>query len=777
VIVEDLDSYSCPKCGERLLYYPCFDCYEFYCLKCHQKCECGQHPIEVDIDRTISKLPNSWYKLMISEGVYEEIPRMGLITKEEDLFRFVDLLMDQKDPIVYDVETNGLDLFKQSRIIGYAFYLPEPDVSVYIPVRHKPMEHSCLRWKPLTDQPTARKRQFPPDQLRFPDGVVYEQVKGKNHPINLNLGTDIVAEALQPFFTSGTMVLGYNIKFDKHATEVEGIEFTNPTYDLMLAAHLDDENEMSYEMEHIGPKYCGPEANKADQALLEWARERWGKNTAMKTVKGRLDECPLYLVSEYAQQDCRIPWQLLQVLKRKLKKQNLTTLSKEIATDYNEAIGRMERVGILVDREKARESIEFAEEKTRQLFENMVDCVGFEFNPGSSMQLCKILGLRSSNKEHLEKCDHPLVPLLQEWRQWNKAVTTYYRPWLSMCDDSGRVHPNIVIHGTVAGRCSCRRPNFQNLPRMDERTVYDVRRAIVARPGYVLLSRDMSQIELRMAAHYCEDPTWMKVYAESGDIHQSTADLLSYLGVTRQDAKTINFAMLYGMGADALSTSLRISHQRAKEILYRFRDSKPRLVRLAREVERQAREWGHIELWTGRRRRYPFKWMTHTALNNLIQGAAAEILRHCIQDLDKMLFGSNCHMILQIHDDILFELPEEELDHWAPRIRAVMDRDWGFKVPVISEGKAGKVWSDMVKIDDPFRIGDRVEIEMSYAVHDELRFTGTVVANADPKKLTTFMPLPGRTMDVKTDGGGIKSVIFGTDKAKKIKEEAIERAA
>jgi DNA polymerase-1 len=458
--------------------------------------------------------------------------------------------------------------------------------------------------------------------------------------------------------------------------------------------------------------------------------EEWAKAHKITNVKAHLAEAPLWLVAEYAMQDCILTWELAEYYKLALRREKPTVfeglpfgdkslfrLWLEIGGSYNDSIQRMEKNGLRVDRELVAESINMAEQKVDGLYQSMAKEVGRDFNPRSNPELRKILHLPKTNKAYLATSAHPLIPLLEEYRQWTRMLTTYYRPWLQLADENGYLHPSLLIHGTVAGRLSCRLPNMQNLPRLSD--IYDVRRAIVAPEGKVLLEADLSQAELRLTTHYCMDPTWVEVYMNGGDIHQSTSDLLGLSDVYgkaegRQVSKTLNFAMLYGMGAEALSSTLTMAGlptaiDRAKQILFQFRGNKPTLVKLCKDLQSFARNHRYIELWTGRRRHYPYprfygmKDDTHSAPNNLIQGGVAELMRCIITDLDR-LFEANRgqmdtpRMHLQVHDSILFSMKPSSVNRWLPIISTVMQESYRFRVPMKADFKVGESWASLKKV-------------------------------------------------------------------------------
>jgi DNA polymerase-1 len=469
-------------------------------------------------------------------------------------------------PVVIDVETTGVDPWPlgtkpADRIIGIAVFLSSTKTSWYIPTRHNP--RACFEpyWYAAEKQPTARKQKFPPNQRRRADGAVEELARWEDYR---DRNCDDCGDRLTRARVFGDIlgdpnqvVINHNLKFDFHMFEGEGFDIRCQWFDTMPIAHLLDENCNAYTLEYLGQLYCGE--GKATDELAEWAKAH-----KIHNPKECLADCPLTLVARYAMGDVELTWKLANRLQRHLKEQGLAHLVPEINV-YNRVIAGMESRGVYIDRDRAGEQIVSAEVRTETLRQEMVRIAGREFLPSSPAQVSDLLYRPrvappdvklphcSVDKVHLmriaeddQNAKAPIAKAILEYRQWDKALTTYYRPWLERCDNEGRLHPSLLLHGTISGRLSCRSPNLQNIPRASD--IYDVRSVVVAPPGRVLVSCDISQIELRIAAHYTEDPVMLEVYRQGGDIHQMTSDRLGLtkaLGSEegRQRAKTVNFRL------------------------------------------------------------------------------------------------------------------------------------------------------------------------------------------------------------------------------------------
>jgi DNA polymerase-1 len=551
---------------------------------------------------------------------------------------------------VYDLETTGLEPFKQDRLIGVAVLIPDvtegtDGKSFYAPFRH---------------------------------------AVGKNLPFpNRNI------RRLGPLFSDPARVLvGFNLKFDVHFTEVERVKVRNQMVDVMLAAHLANENEMNFGLKHLGAKYVNPDAAKTEKELLQKLKDRKLKKEDMKHL-------PPEEVAPYAEQDVRLTWQLNKFYNKNLKAQGLNHMLPSI-NKYMVATTAMERRGVLVDPEGCRRNLVLARKTRARLYKEMVAIVGRDFNPNSVPQLRKILRQKATDRKALKKSKHPVARLLVQDRSWGKAEGTFYHGFLDSMDSGYRIHPNIVLHGTISGRPSCRKPNLQALPKKSGK-IYRVRDLIVAPPGYTLMSWDWNQAELRLLAHYTRDPFLLDAFRQKKDIHQEIADMLN---IPRESGKRINFGSVYGVGADTLSMELDIPRARAKEYLNRYHRLIPGIRKLYYVAQHIAGRDRKIPMWTGRLRHYRQEDATRKAMSNLIQGGVAEMMRAAITRLHNLIDSTDAYQILQIHDEILFEIPVGQEADWAVAIKRIME-DFEFSVPIVAEGRMGYSWSadDMRSID------------------------------------------------------------------------------
>lgn len=499
-------------------------------------------------------------------------------------------------------------------------------------------------------------------------------------------------KALQPIFNSGPVFVGWNSKFDCQFLRKAGVDMSKAAViDAMLLWHLSNENEISYELKMVGGNV---DSNPSWQMReLEAQIKEIQENKRKSADKGLMWKLHPSSVAPYAEQDVALTYRLYRKAVERLKSDNLIPLAQEVC-DYARVIEDIEAVGLKVNRRKCREETVICEARVAELRQELESVTWPGFNPGSPQQVQKWLNIPSSAKAVLEELNDPRTDLLLEYRGLSKAVSSFYEAFLRRADRNGRMHASFRIHGTVTGRLSCAEPNLQQLPRKSKEW-HRARYFVEASRGYKLISADLSQAELRMMAHYSQDPFLVQAYCEEGlDIHQMVSDRLH---ISRDGAKTLNFGMCYGAGASKVAQMLKISEPAAQEILKAHNRLMPGVKQLSYSLTRQAERDGHIRIWTGRMRRFPKnrgRDMAYTAMNNIIQGGVAEIIRISMQRLSELL-PPECRMVCQVHDEILFECKTEKVAETCSLIRATME-DFQFRVPIVAETKAGRTWGSMV---------------------------------------------------------------------------------
>lgn len=290
----------------------------------------------------------------------------------------------------------------------------------------------------------------------------------------------------------------------------------------------------------------------------------------------------------------------------------------------------------------------------------------------------------------LEKINHPLAKIILEYRDAFKRANTYYANFLQLCDSEGNIHCNFKQGGTVTGRMSCANPNLQNLTKEDEEnpaTPFKVRKCFVPREDYIFVMIDYDQMEYRLMLEYAKEMGVIEQVLGGMDIHQATANLL---GVSRKFAKTINFMLLYGGGPTKLAETLGISLLKAKDLRGLYFSKLPKIERFIYDVQSVAKRRGYIINWY-KRHCYVHHEHTYAAPNYLIQGGCADIVKKAMVSLDDYLRNKKSRILLQIHDEILFEVHKSEIE-LIPKLQEIMSGVYPHKFLPLT---CGVEWSDI----------------------------------------------------------------------------------
>ncbi|MEO0157122.1 MAG: DNA polymerase I [candidate division WOR-3 bacterium] len=494
-------------------------------------------------------------------------------------------------------------------------------------------------------------------------------------------------------------------KYAFHSKEVHkacferGIELKGLVFDLVVADYLLDPSAQSetgkYKegIEHLAPRYLGlmPSSNP---------RER------------RAEEVDLVL-------------RVKDGVMERLKNEGLWELFSEIELPLARVLARMERAGIKVDTDYLRDFDRELEASINALLEEIYETAGLRFNLNSPKQLShvlfEILKLKPTKKtktglstdqsvlEALAK-EHPLPGKILEYRELFKLRSTYTQALLDLVNPkTGRVHPTFHQTGTATGRVSCSDPNLQNIPIRTD-IGKKIRRAFVAEEGCLLLDADYSQIELRIIAHITGDPGLCRAFKEGIDIHAATASAV--LGkpleaITQEDrrvAKMINFGIAYGMSPYGLAARLGIPDDQAKGIIEAYFASFPKVREWMDALVAEAESRGYVTTLLGRRRYVPGirsenrqerESARRAAINGPFQGSAADIIKKAMVEIDEA--GIRAVPLLQIHDELLYEVAESDAEEVSERIKAIMEDTLPLSVPLVVETSLGKSWMEAGK--------------------------------------------------------------------------------
>ncbi|MDD2165816.1 DNA polymerase I [Glaesserella parasuis] len=596
--------------------------------------------------------------------------------------------------VAVDTETDNLDAM-QANLVGISFGL-ENGEACYIPLAHKGK----------ITQPTQV-------DLFGESEAELDEVEALL-PNQLNKA-DCLAQ-LKPILENPNIrKVGQNIKYDLTIFARNGIELQGVAFDTMLQSYTLDSTGR-HNMDNLAERYLGHQTIPFEELA--------GKGKHQLTF----DQIELDKATEYAGEDAEITMKLHQLLWSELQKTpELVKLFEQIEMPLVSVLSRVERNGVLIDPAKLLAHSVEIEQRLKELETLVHQEAGEVFNLASTKQLQEILfnklglpilkktpkGAPSTNEEVLEELaqmGHQVPVLLMEHRGLSKLKSTYTDKLPQMINaQTGRVHTSYHQAVTATGRLSSSDPNLQNIPIRNEQG-RRIRQAFIARDGYVILAADYSQIELRIMAHLANDANMIKAFAEGKDIHRSTAaeifgvPLEAVTSEQRRSAKAINFGLIYGMSEFGLANQLGISRTDAKKYMELYFQRYPAVQQFMLDIREKAAEKGYVETLFGRRLYLPEinssnqmrrKAAERVAINAPMQGTAADIIKVAMIGIDQAV--RNCEdiaMIMQVHDELVFEVKADRVEHYIQLIKAEMEKAIELKVPLIAEVGVGGNWDE-----------------------------------------------------------------------------------
>ena len=536
------------------------------------------------------------------------------------------------------------------------------------------------------------------------------------------LPLDYVLEKLGPVLEDESIAkYAHNSKYDltvlvRHGAHVQGLSF-----DTMIAEWLADPASRNLGLKNLAWTRLGVEMQPITDLI--------GSGKGQLTMA----QVPVAQAASYAAADVDMTHRLVKVLEPELRKRELLSLFTEVEMPLVPVLVEMEMKGVKLD-------VEYLGEMSRQLHgqlstleREIQEMVGYPFNINSTQQLSDALfvrlglpakGVQKTKSGHystsagvLEKLkgQHTVIELILKQRELAKLKSTYVDALPQLVNQrTGRVHTSFNQTGTVTGRLSSSAPNLQNIPIRTEMG-RQVRRAFVAEEGSVLLAADYSQVELRILAHISQDPAMLGAFARDEDIHTSTAAFLFDvpLGEVDQEmrrvAKSINFGISYGMGGYGMAWRTGLSQKEADRFIKEYFTKYSRVKAYLDETKRKARDMGYVETLLGRRRYFPElrsgsrahqnvrASAERMAINAPIQGSAADIIKIATIRLHQALKerGLRSGMTLQVHDELVLEVPEGELEVVAPLVKSTMEGAFQLDAPLKVDMKVGKNWLEM----------------------------------------------------------------------------------
>jgi len=508
--------------------------------------------------------------------------------------------------------------------------------------------------------------------------------------------------------------IGHHLKYDLLVLRNAGMPLAGPMFDTMLAAYVLDATRPTYKLDALAMELLGHRCIPIEDLI--------GRGKKQITM----DQVPVDTVAIYAAEDADVALRLADVLRRQLDEEKLTDLLMDIEMPLMPVLAGMEATGILVDPQVLKRMETELSNKADELRGRILAAAGREFNPDSPKQLAEVLfdglGLRvvkktktgaSTDVSVLEElaAEHELPALILDYRKLTKLIGTYLKA-LAQCihPRTHRVHTSFHQAGTSTGRLSSSDPNLQNIPIRSEEG-RRIRSAFVADEGCVLLSADYSQVELRVLAHFCEDETLRKAFHDDRDIHRIVA--AEVFGVKPEDvtgeqrgrAKTVNFGIIYGQTAFGLARTLRIPRGEAAEFILAYKKRFPRIDEFLSACVRQAKEHGYVETIFRRRRRIvgldarnpqQRALAERLAINSVVQGSAADLIKQAMIRIQRRIEAEArpSRMLLQIHDELVFEMPEGAVDAEKEMIVGEMTSAIALAVPLKVDVGVGPNWME-----------------------------------------------------------------------------------
>ena len=527
------------------------------------------------------------------------------------------------------------------------------------------------------------------------------------------LNRDEIIQKIKPILEDPKVEkIGHHLKYDAHIFENHGIHLQGWYFDTMLASYVLNAVATRHGMDDVARVYLSHLTTTFEQIA--------GKGAKQKTF----NQIELETAAHYAAEDAHVTYRLYEVLDRKLKEvPPLSEILHNIEMPVANVLTSMEENGIELNLAFLDQlSVDFAE--TIQNLENqIIEIAGESFNVGSPKQVGEVLfeklglkggkktatGQYSTSEAVLEKIDHPITALIIEYRGLTKLRSTYTEGLSKQANpETHRVHTSYHQALTATGRLSSTDPNLQNIPVREE-IGRQIRKAFVAPKGRVLLAADYSQIELRLMAHFCQDEALVHAFNHGQDVHRRTAS--EVLGVALEDvtsdqrrqAKAVNFGLLYGMSEFGLIRQLGFTRQESQDYIKQYFHRYPGIYEYMQRTRQVALEQGYVETITGRRLYTPDidarnmmvrKGAERAAINAPLQGSAAEIIKMAMIEVDKILPKDQAKLLLQVHDDLVFEVDEAIADQLAEQIKDVMQKVCTLSVPLVVEVGKGNNWDE-----------------------------------------------------------------------------------
>ena len=640
---------------------------------------------ETGPDAAAADVPELPQTQKLTHSIQSDKHTYQLVQTKKDFDALVARLKKAK-MLVFDTETTSTDPMK-AELVGLSFAIAERE-AFYVPV--------SIEAKDGSDK-----------------NLFGEETGSASKSATTRLTLSHILQKLKPILEDEKIgKSGQNTKYDIVVLANHGIQVRGIGFDTMVASYLVRESGQ-HSLDALASEYLGYKMISYDE-LTGTGKER-----------KELRSIPVEQVSDYSCEDADMTLRLAAILRQSLEKQGMISLAHDIEFPLISVLARMEQAGVAIDVDFLHEMSKDLERTLDNLTGEIHRNAGEEFNINSTQQLSEILFKKlklapvrktktgfSTDVGVLEtlRNQHPIVDQMLEYRQLSKLRSTYVDALPTLINQkTGRVHTSFNQTVAATGRLSSSDPNFQNIPIRTE-IGRSIRRAFIPRTkGNLILSADYSQIELRMMAHVCGDQGLREAFLNGEDIHATTAakvfgvELKDVSKEMRRKAKEVNFGIMYGIGPFGLSRRLDISQGEAKEIIGRYFERFPNVKEYIDSTIKQAQTDGYVSTLLGRRRYLPeLRSRNHNlrsnaerqAINMPIQGSSADMIKAAMVSIDRIFLEErlSSHMILQVHDELVFDIPRDEEESVKKIVTREMKEALKLSVPVEVEIGVGKNW-------------------------------------------------------------------------------------
>lgn len=580
----------------------------------------------------------------------------SVLVLDEELLENITQNINENSIVALDTETTGLE--KTAKIIGFSLAILGDENAYYVPLNH--------------------------NYLGVPKQISKEAAK----------------KALEKIYQAN--VVGHNLKYDFEILANNfGLSLPKNYTDTLILAWLYDPAKKC-NMDDLAKRLFNHQTIKFEELVNVKKWQNFG-------------DVELELALKYASEDAFVTMKFYEFFSKNLSAEILEE-ARAVEMPFIATLIALEKTGIKADFGALKELNDEISLRLKELEKQIHALSGTNFNINSPKQLGEVLfgtlGLKASKKTKsgystdesvLNALEHPIKEPLLEYRELAKLKGTYTEPFMSLCANGERIYTHFLHTGTATGRLSSHSPNLQNIPARTKEGK-KIRNCFIADEGKVLLSLDYSQIELRLLAHFSKDPALIKAFKEGEDIHARTA--ISIFGDSKPEhraiAKSINFGLIYGMGSTRLAASLGISKSEAKEYIERYFASFSTIKGFLDGIKAAAKQNGFVSTLLGRRRYFDFgsagardiALYEREAVNTVFQGSAADIIKLAMNAIYPLL-GKGRSMVLQIHDELIFEVDESGADEFAKKVADIMENITQLAVPLRVNYAISKNWGEL----------------------------------------------------------------------------------